>query len=93
MRKPLFFIFTMILTIIALSVVHVAVANRISTTGVNLSKLQNELSECKKQNAFLHERVLELSSLTYIQEKATEHGFVAAKGDFYISSPLPLAKR
>lgn len=83
----------MMITIIALSVVHVAVANNISTTGVNLSKLQKELSDYKRENAFLHEKVLELSSLTYINQKATQEGFVSSKGDYYLSTPLPLAKR
>lgn len=93
MKRPVLFISTMILTIIALSVVHVAVANNISTTGVNLSKLQDELDNYKRENAFLHEKILELSSLTYINEKAEEKGFVASKGDYYVSTPLPLAKR
>lgn len=83
----------MIITIIALSVVHVAVANNISTTGINLSKLQKELNDYKRENAFLHEKILERSSLTYIHEKAEQSGFVASKGDYYLSTPLPLAKR
>lgn len=93
MKKPALFIISMILTIISLSVVHVAVANNISTTGVNLSKLQTELDDYKRENAFLHEKILELSSLTYINEKAEEKGFIASKGDYYVSTPLPLAKR
>jgi cell division protein FtsL len=93
MKKPVLFIVTMILTIIGLSIVHVAVANNISTTGVNLSKLQDELDTYKRENAFLHEKILELSSLTYINEKAEQSGFIASKGDFYFSTPLPLAQR
>jgi cell division protein FtsL len=93
MKKPVLFIVTMILTIIGLSIVHVAVANNISTTGVNLSKLQDELDTYKRENAFLHEKILELSSLTYINEKAEQSGFIASKGDYYFSTPLPLAQR
>ena len=93
MKRPGLFIITMILTIIGLSVVHVAVSNNMSTTGVNLSKLQKELNDYKRENAFLHEKILELSALTYINEKAEKSGFIASKGDYYLSTPLPLAKR
>lgn len=93
MKKPLFFISIIISIIIVLSIVQVAVANRISTTGVTLSKLQEELKIYKKENTYLHERILAASSLTTISEKAIGLGFTEVNNKVFLSAPLPLALR
>lgn len=77
--------------IFVLSVVQITVANRLSTTGIELAKLQNKIEEYKKENALLQEEVLKKSSLTNIAQAADKEGFVVPQNSFVISTPLPLA--
>ena len=81
----------MIMVIVALAVVRVAILNSISTTGIELVNIQNELTIYKKQNVLLKEEYLEVSSLTAIDKKAKSLGFVDAKSHIYLNTPLPLA--
>jgi len=53
--------------------------------------LQNRIEAYKKTNAMLSEKYLEDSSLTTIAAKAKEKGFIDAKDQVYLSTPLPLA--
>lgn len=93
MKKSKYFVLIIIASIFALSIVHVVIANSISTTGASISKIQNELNLYKKENAILHEKILTLSSLTYVNEKASSEGFVPSKAEIYLLTPLPLAVR
>ena len=80
-------------TILALSIGQVVVANSLSTTGYELAKLQNEIQDYKKKNAILKEKVLHAGSLTKIASAAGELGFVPSSKTIDITSPLPIAKR
>ena len=91
MKKPVLFIALNLLVIIALSIVQVVAANSISTTGIELSKLQDETTTLQKQNEVLHEQVLSLSSLTSIASRAASMGFTESKDTLVIAQPLPLA--
>lgn len=70
---------------------RIGLVNSISTTGIELSEIQAELTTYKKQNQILKERYLEASSLTNLEKRAEKLGFVEAKSQLYISAPLPLA--
>lgn len=89
-RLIILFIFV---TIFGLAIGQVVVANSLSTTGIELAKLQTEIKDYKKQNAILKEKVLSAGSLTKIASTAGELGFVSSTKTIDISSPLPLAKR
>lgn len=93
MKKPLVFIGFNIAIIIALSLVQVIVSNNISTTGIELGKLQQEIDTLKKKNAVLHEEVLISSSLTTIASHAAEMGFEDSKTPIVLSNDVPLARR
>ena len=93
MNRPAIFIAINIAIIVGLSVVQVVVANSISTTGIELSKIQQDIASLKKQNAILHENVLTASSFTQIASRASEMGFEEGKSTLVISEPLPLARR
>lgn len=90
-KKPVILISLIALTIISLTVVRVAILNSISTTGIELVDLQEELTVYKKQNALLKEEYLAVSSLTSIDKKAKTMGFIDAKSHIYLNTPLPLA--
>jgi cell division protein FtsL len=92
-KKPLALITSIIIVIVTLSVVRVAILNSISTTGIELVNLQNELTVYKKQNTLLKEEYLAVSSLTEIDKKAKSLGFVDTKSHIYLNTPLPLALR
>lgn len=91
MTKPLLILGFLFTVIIALSLAHVVVSNSLSTTGIVLSKLEKQIDKYKKENALLSEYVLTQSSFTEIASQAAEMGFVHAKSQVYLSSPLPIA--
>jgi hypothetical protein len=93
MKSSLFILSSLVFVIVALSVIHVVVANMLSTTGVELDDLQTNLTKYKKENIILREDVLGHASLYYIASVAAEMGFVDAKSPIVIHSPLPIAKR
>ncbi len=91
MRRPSQLIFLIFLVIVALGIVRVTIENSISTTGIELVRLQDKLSAYKKDNELLSEKYLENSSLLSISAKARQKGFVDSKNQVYLSAPLPLA--
>jgi cell division protein FtsL len=80
-------------TILGLAIGQVVAANSLSTSGIELAKLQTEIKKYKKQNAILKEKVLYAGSLTKIASEAGQMGFVNTTKTIDISSPLPIAKR
>lgn len=76
MRKPYLLIIFLISLTVVLSVIKAAVYNRLSTSGVFVGKLEDEIDYYKTQNAILSQKLLSFSSLTHIANKAIELGFV-----------------
>ena len=94
MRKPSLIITFLIGIIIALSIVKAVVYNRLSTTGVFVSKVEEEVNSYKTQNAKLLEKLLTLSSLTNIKERAKKEGFTNQdKSLMVLKTSKPLAVR
>ena len=91
MRKPLFIIGGLLTIILVLSVVQVTLVNGMSTGGVKLASIQDKIKEYKLQNQLLKEEYLQLSSLTNIDQKAKSIGFVEAKTQINLSTPMPIA--
>lgn len=93
MKKPVLFIILNLVVIIGLSIAQVVAANSISTTGIELGKIQDQITQLEKENEVLKEQVLTLSSLTTIASRASDMGFEEGKSTLVISQPLPLARR
>ena len=91
MKKPLLIITFFIISIISLWTTQVVISNRLSTTGIELQKIQSEIAKYKKENTLIKEKVLETSSLLGVSQKAKALGFVESKSQVYLSNPLPLA--
>lgn len=91
MEKSKFFISGIILIIIFLSIIQVVVSNGLSTSGVILGKLQNEINLYERENTVLKEKFLTVSSLTNVASQAAELGFIEEKTYVLLSAPLPLA--
>ena len=91
MKRPRLLVTLILMTILVLAVVRVSIENSISTTGGELLVLQEQVEKYRKENTVLEEKYLENSSLTKISSVAREKGFVEAKNQMYLSTPLPLA--
>ncbi len=91
MKKPIFIISIIFSIIVVLTIVRVGVENNVSTTGVELVKLEESLSSYRKANAILKERYLKEASLIEVSKKASSSGFVDAKSHVYLTEPLPIA--
>lgn len=92
MKKPILFIILIIGIVISLSIIQVSVSNSLSTTGLELAKIDNQITEYKKKNALLHEKLLTASSFTTIASQAAELGFIEAKSRVFLPKS-PLAAR
>lgn len=91
MKKPLLLIIFFLTIIMVLSTVQVGTSSKLSTTGLELEKLQSQINKYKKENMVLEEKVLESSALINVSRKAKELGFVQSRSQIYLSSPLPFA--
>jgi len=93
MKKSTSVILLFIGVIIILSIVQGAVSNKLSTKGVLVGEIEEQINKYKTENAILSERLLAYSSLTNVAQKASELGFAKEKSQIVISSSVPLAVR
>lgn len=67
---------TIFLTVIGLAVVQLLVSNKLSTSGVLLSSLRNEILYYKQENEVLKTDIAKALSITSLAHRAKEIGFV-----------------
>lgn len=79
--------------LIILTVVQAVVANTVSTVGVDVAKIQEEIDAYKKENALLKESYLTKSSYTIIAEEVTKRGFERSTKQLSLTNTPPLAYR
>lgn len=69
-----------ILVLVAvLGTIYLSQASRIAVTGRQVQMMQNELETLKRDNANVEQTIAESQSLSRLQERAREMGFVAAQ--------------
>jgi hypothetical protein len=88
--KIIIFLFGMI---VALSVGKAILQNTLSTSGIFVGKIEQEISFYKTQNAILSEELLTASSLVNISDKAEQAGFTDEKNLMVIKTSKSLAIR
>ena len=93
MKKPVLFLSLLTLFIITLTIVQIVVSNNLSTKGVSLGKLEDEIRAYKKENTLLREKMLTLASFTNVASKAAELGLTTQKSEVYLNASVPLAIR
>lgn len=93
MKKHKILLLVLIVSFFGLLGVRTAVANSISTDGVALGAIQEEESSYKNENLRMKEKLLRLSSLNSVSEKAKKMGFVDSKIGFVVGGSLPIAAR
>ena len=79
MRKPVLIIIFLLGLTVVLSMVNAVAYNRLSTSGVFVGEVEEQISFYKTQNAILSEELFTSSSLTNIVAKASELGFAKEK--------------
>ncbi len=93
MKKLILFTTPLFILCIILSVIQVVISNMLSTSGVELDGLQDNLIKYKNENAILREEVLKNTSLTKIASSAAVLGFVDAKSSINLSYNETLTRR
>jgi hypothetical protein len=93
MKRPYFIIILLLGLVIALSVGKAILQNNFSTSGIIVSKAEQEISYYKTQNAILSEQLLTASSLTAIIDKAAKSGFTSKSKLMVIKTSSPLAAK
>ncbi len=93
MKKPLLFIGLLGCIVIALLLTRITLENSISTTGIGLVNLQNEINSYKNQNELLQVKYLQAASFTNISVKAKKLGYVPVTTEVDLAAPIPLALR
>lgn len=84
---------TLIILTLFLAVGRVVVANLISTSGVELGRINEEIATVKSQNDSLREELYTKESFVNIASEAARIGFSEGNSSFVLTSPLPFALR
>lgn len=84
---------SLIIITLFLAVGRVVVSNLISTSGVDLSRINDEIAVVRSQNDILKEELFSKSSLENIASEAAKAGFTDKKENFVLTGPLPIAAR
>ena len=91
MKKGAIFISILLTIIIGLSLVQVILSNSLSTTGLDLSRIEKETKLYKNENAVLREKLLIATSLSEIASKAAALGFSQNKSRVFVRTSMPIA--
>ena len=93
MKKAYLLTISLVGLAVLLSVAKAVLQNSLSTSGIYLSKAQQEINYFKTQNAILSEKLLTASSLATIISKASESGFTVGNNMMVIKTSVPLAAK
>lgn len=91
MKKPILILTCLILVIIGLTVTRAIVSNTLSTTGVDLSRIDQDIDSYQRKNALIQERILQASAFTTLEQEAEQRGYEAMSSQIVLTSPLPIA--
>lgn len=83
----------LIITALFLAAGRVVVSNAISTSGVALGRINEEVAVLKTKNDSLKEELFSKASLENIASEAGKLGFTDKKESYVLTSPLPVALR
>lgn len=77
--------------VLGLLVAQVIVSNRLATSGLKITDLENEISDLNQANSLYTEKIASASALTTLRSKAKELGFVKNISPVYFSRDVPVA--
>lgn len=93
MKKPIIIISLLSCIVIALILVRITLVDNISTTGITLVTIQNQIAAFKDENELLEQQYLAAASYNHIATEAKKLGYVPVTSEVDLSAPLPLALR
>ncbi len=91
MKKLIITLSSFAVIILLLTITRAVVSNSLSTSGVDLTRLSQEIDAYKRETAILEEKTLQASSYTTLQEEAGKRGYEPMSGQLVFSSQLPFA--
>ncbi|HEV2339850.1 MAG TPA: hypothetical protein VGT05_03740 [Patescibacteria group bacterium] len=79
--------------VLILAIVQISVSNMLTTGGIELSNMQQQIADYERRNAILQEKIYTLASLTNIQLEAQRMGFTSQNQTpiAITDHPIPLA--
>lgn len=93
MKKSKLIFKILVMTIFVLAIGRVVVSNLLSTSGVELGKIDEETAFLKTQNDSLREELFSTKSFENIASEAAKIGFTDNAENFVLTSPPPVALR
>ena len=93
MKKANILIIFLLGLIISLSIGKAVLQNTLSTSGIYVGRIEQEINSYKTENTILSEELLTASSLTNIMEKAKQLGFTTDNILMTLNASRPLAVR
>ena len=91
MKKPILIVSILAIVIITLFGIRSVVANELSTSGVALGEIQDEIIHYQTENIMIREEINNLSSLANISSAAAKLGFSQSKSNFALKKTQPIA--
>ncbi|MCL5746750.1 MAG: hypothetical protein M1277_00495 [Patescibacteria group bacterium] len=91
MKPSGIFILILFFIIITLSIVQVVISNKLSTTGIELGRIDDQITALKNENNILQSKLLTRESFINIASSASTLGFVEEKESILLSGSTPLA--
>lgn len=77
--------------VLILLVAQVLVSNRLATSGLKLTKIENEIQSLSEGSTDMRQKIASFSSLRTIEDKAKEMGFVVVTKPIYLAAEPPVA--
>ena len=93
MKKPILVLVLLGFIVVGLLIAQITLVNNISTKGIKLVDIQNQINEYKKENELLKVQYLQAAAFTNIATKAKQLGYVNVKSQIDLAAPLPMAMR
>ena len=69
-------IYSLIMVIICLSIANIVVSASVSSTGGELSELEEQARNLRHENQLMEQKIVSIRSLTKLQYRAKELGFI-----------------
>lgn len=77
--------------VIFLLLLQVVVSNRLSTAGIELNRIEEDIRNMAQENEILEERIASASALLTLKEKALELGFTRQVSPVFLAHDSPVA--
>lgn len=93
MKRYTFTIKTLICLVLVLAIARVVVLNLISTSGVELGRINDKIAGYKLENSLLSEKLYSISSFAVIASEAAKLGFTQSAQNIVLTNSLPIAAK